>query len=76
MDKDKKVMRLYSKNIKVKGTNNNPFGLIIMFVFGLSLILCLWNIAETLYKKKPNKKKYSPKYEKFLQKKNKDIISV
>ena len=76
LDKDKKVMRLYSKNIKVKGTNNNPFGLIIMFVFGLSLILCLWNIAETLCKKKPNKKKYSPKYEKFLQKKNKDIISV
>ena len=76
LDKDKKVMRLYSKNIKVKGTNNNPFGLIIMFVFGLSLILCLWNIVETLYKKKPNKKKYSPKYEKFLQKKNKDIISV
>ncbi len=76
-DKDKKIMRLYSKNIKIVGTNNNPFGLIIMFVFGLSLILCLWNIAETLCKKKPVKKKYSPKYEKFLEKKkNKDVISV
>ena len=76
-DKDKKIMRLYSKNIKIIGTNNNPFGLIIMFVFGLSLILCLWNIAETLCKKKPAKKKYSPKYEKFLEKKkNKDVISV
>ena len=76
LDKDKKTMRLYSKNIKVIGTNNNPFGLIIMFIFGLSLILCLWNMADTLCKKKPNKKKYSPKYEKFLQKKNKDVISV
>ena len=76
-DKDKKIMRLYSKNIKIIGTNNNPFGLVIMFVFGLSLILCLWNIAETLCKKKPVKKKYSPKYEKFLEKKkNKDVISV
>ena len=76
-DKDKKIMRLYSKNIKILGTNSNPFGLIIMFVFGLSLILCLWNIAETLCKKKPAKKKYSPKYEKFLEKKkNKDVISV
>jgi hypothetical protein len=47
-----------------------------MFIFGLSLILCMWNIGDTLFKKKPTKKKYSPKYEKFLQKKDKELISV
>ena len=76
LDKENKIIRLYSNNIKVSVTNINPFSLIFMFIFGLSLILCMWNIGDTLFKKKPTKKKYSPKYEKFLQKKDKELISV
>ena len=76
LDKENKIIRLYSNNIKVSVTNINPFSLIFMFIFGLSLILCMWNIGDTLFKKKSTKKKYSPKYEKFLQKKDKELISV